>query len=84
MTLGGGMFLGMSYLTANETPSADNPNPERAAKEVRSFALGIGAVGLAGVIGGIVLLSGGTTRVEIIESKRGHSGLVLDGGVLRF
>jgi hypothetical protein len=83
-TLGGAMFFGMSFLNANERPSAENPNPERAAADVRNAGLVFGAIGITGVIAGIALLSGGTTRVEIIKGSRDQSALVLDGGVLRF
>lgn len=83
-TLGGGMFFGMSFLNANEKPSAENPNPARAAADVRNVGLAFGAIGLAGVITGIVLLSSGTTRVEIIKSTPQQTGLILDGSVLRF
>jgi len=83
-TLGGGMFFGMSFLNASEKPSPENPNPERAAADVRNAGLIFGAIGVAGIVTGIALLSSGTTRVEIIKSTPQQTGLILDGGVLRF
>lgn len=83
-TLGGGMFFGMSFLNASEKPSPENPNPERAAADVRNAGLIFGAIGIAGIVTGIALLSSGTTRVELIKSSPEHTGLVLDNGVLRF
>lgn len=83
-TLGGGMFFGMSFLNANEKPSAENPNPQRAAADVRNVGLVFGAIGIAGIVTGIALLSSGTTRVEIIKDTPERSGLILDRGVLRF
>lgn len=83
-TLGGGMFFGMSYISENETPSEENPNPKKTAEQVRTIGLAIGAVGLVGVAVGLVMLSAGNTRVEIVEASRGHSGLVFDNGVFRF
>lgn len=82
--LGGAMFFGMSFINASEKPSVENPNPKEASIEVRNAGLAFGAVGFVGLASGIVLLSSGMTRIEIIKSTPKHTGLVLDQGVLRF
>jgi hypothetical protein len=82
--LGGTMFAGISFISENEKPTPDNPDPARTARQVRAVGVTLAAIGAASLVTGIVLLSVGRTRLELIPAKRGHTGVVLDHGVLRF
>jgi hypothetical protein len=82
--LGGTMFAGISFISENETPTPENPDPARTARQVRTVGVALAGIGAASLITGIVLLSAGRTRVELIPANRSHTGLVLDHGVLRF
>jgi len=82
-TLGASLFLAASFATTG-APTPKNPDPERTAREVRTFSLILGGIGVATVVTGIVLLSAGRSRVELIKTARGGPLLMLDNGILRF
>jgi len=82
-TLGASLFLAASFATTG-VPTQENPDPERVARDVRAFSLVLGGIGVATVVTGIVLLSAGRSRVELIKTSRGGPLLMLDTGILRF
>ncbi len=83
LTLGGGMFTAFSFLIDPEK-TAENPNPEGELRTVRTFGLVLLGMGVASLVGGIVFLSEGRTRIELVPARGRSTGVVLDKGVLRF
>lgn len=81
--LGGTLFFAANFATTG-APTPKNPDPDRVAKDVRSFSLVLGGIGVAAVVTGIVLLSTGRSHVELIKTSRGDPLLTLDRGILRF
>lgn len=81
--LGGTLFFAASFATTGK-PTEKNPDPERVASELRTFSLILGGIGVASVVTGIVLLSSGRSRVELIKTSRDGPVLMLDKGILRF
>jgi hypothetical protein len=79
--LGGGMFALMSTLGDSEGPREPDELDPVALQRASLVAAAVGA-GL--VVGGIVLVSGGTTRVELVKAKGPRTGVYLEGGALRF
>lgn len=81
-TLSGSMLFGFSFLPG--TPTAKNPDPDRAASSMRTASLVIGGIGIGTLVTGIYMVSAGQTKVELIKNNRGETALSLDRGVFRF
>lgn len=84
LALGGAALVGFSFVPESKTSSTTNPTPERDETQMRAIGLVVGSVGIIALTGGVMLLSGGLSRVEIIPAKGRQTGLMLDGGTLRF
>ncbi|MDI1444032.1 hypothetical protein [Polyangium sp. 6x1] len=81
--LGGTMFTAASF-TMDTTPTPENPNPAQDVRAVRTIGLVTLAMGAGSLVGGIMLLSEGRTRIELVKGQRGSTGVVLENGILRF
>ncbi|MDC3988117.1 hypothetical protein [Polyangium jinanense] len=81
--LSGVAIAGMSY-TIDTTPTPEVPDPARQINTVRTIGLVTLGIGAAGFIGGIMLLSEGRTRVELVKAQKGNTGVVVENGILRF
>lgn len=84
LALAGATLVGFSFVPESTPSSSSTPPPERDETQMRAIGLIVGSVGIIAITGGVMLLSGGLSRVEIIPAKGRHSGLMLDGGTLRF
>jgi hypothetical protein len=81
-TLSGSMLFGLSF--ASNTPTAAGQEPEQSGREMRTAGLVVGGVGAGMLVGGILMLAGGRTRVDLIKTERGETALAWDRGAFRF
>ncbi|MDI1475467.1 hypothetical protein [Polyangium sp. y55x31] len=79
----GAAITGMSY-TIDTTPTPEVPDPVRQIRTVRTIGLVTLGIGAAGFVGGLMLLSEGRTRIELVKAQNGSTGVVLENGILRF
>lgn len=84
LALAGATLVGFSFIPESKPSSTSAPPPDRDETQMRAIGLIVGSVGIIALTSGVMLLSGGLSRVEIIPAKGHHSGLMLDGGTLRF
>lgn len=80
--LSGTMLFGLSFMSTK--PTATNPDPDQSAGEMRTAGLIIGGIGTGMLVGGILLVAGGRTRVELLKTDRGETALAWDRGAFRF
>jgi hypothetical protein len=80
--LGGGMFVLMGSVSGGSSEPREPDELDPVALQ-RAGAV-TAAVGAGMLVGGIVLLSGGTTRVELVKASGPRTGVYLEGGALRF
>lgn len=80
--LSGTMLFGFSYLEGQ--PTAENPDPSQGQQTMRTAGMIVGGIGTGMLIGGIYLLSGGRTHVDLIKTPKGETALAWDRGAFRF
>jgi len=80
--LSGTMLFGLSFMSTK--PTATNPDPDQSTGEMRTAGLIIGGIGTGMLVGGILLVAGGRTRVELLKTDRGETALAWDRGAFRF
>lgn len=80
--LSGTMLFGFSFIP--NRPTQASPNPVDVSTDMRVAGLIVGGIGAGMLVGGIYLLAGGRTKVDLIKTPRGETALSWDRGAFRF